>query len=56
MKEQSPCLTCTMVENPKNCERKGCAAWQKWWLARWENMRSRYCAEIKRAKENEDDK
>ena len=51
---KNPCLTCTMVENPKNCERKGCPAWQKWWITRWENMRSRYCAEINRVEENED--
>lgn len=55
MKEQSPCLTCTMVEEPKECERKGCGAWKKWWLARWENMRSRYCAETtEEEKESED--
>ena len=53
MNEQSPCLNCT-VKKARDCERKGCVAWKKWWLARWENMRSRYCAEINRAKENED--
>lgn len=54
---EKPCLTCTLVKNPKNCERKGCVAWQKWWLTRWENMRSRYCVKTEDGeRENEDGK
>ena len=46
MARKNPCLTCTLVERPKDCDRKGCVAWQNWWLERWENMRSRYCREL----------
>lgn len=50
-----PCLNCTIVNNPKECERKGCGAWRKWWSTRWDNMRSRYCVEAEGGeKENED--
>ena len=31
----SPCLTCTRVPNPRNCENKQCKLWQRWFLARW---------------------
>ena len=31
----SPCLTCTRVPNPRNCENKQCRLWQRWFLARW---------------------
>ena len=32
----SPCLCCTRVSDPENCENKGCVPWRKWFLARWE--------------------
>lgn len=35
----SPCLTCTRVKNPGDCENKNCKVWQKWFLARWELLR-----------------
>lgn len=53
MKEQ-PCLTCTRVENPEDCDLKGCAAWREWWLTRWENMRSRYCVKTEDGEVEED--
>ena len=57
MNEQNPCLNCTIVNKPKNCERKGCGAWRKWWSTRWDNMRSRYCDETTdEEQENEDGK
>lgn len=34
-KNPSPCLTCTRVPNPRNCENKQCKLWQRWFLARW---------------------
>ncbi len=35
----SPCMTCTRVIDPQNCENKNCQVWQRWFLARWEAMR-----------------
>ena len=34
-KTPSPCLSCTRVANPLDCENKQCKLWQKWFLARW---------------------
>lgn len=34
-KKQSPCVTCTRVPNPNNCENKLCQPWKQWFLARW---------------------
>lgn len=31
----SPCLACTRVPDPRNCENKQCKRWQKWFLGRW---------------------
>ena len=39
MKYESPCLTCTRVRDPKNCEAKTCRDWQAWFIDRWEAMR-----------------
>lgn len=35
----NPCLYCTRVKDPGNCENKNCKTWQKWFLARWELIR-----------------
>ena len=35
----SPCLECTRVRNPQDCENKGCKDWQAWFIDRWEAMR-----------------
>ena len=43
MANENPCLNCTMVEQPMDCDRKFCLAWQDWWIERWDAMRSRYC-------------
>ena len=40
-RNQSPCLTCTRVEDPNKCENKTCKLWQNWFLGRWEAMRER---------------
>lgn len=39
-KNQSPCLTCTKVKDPSDCENKSCKAWKEWWLKRWEALRN----------------
>lgn len=35
----SPCLSCTRVRDPQNCENKLCKDWQAWFIDRWETMR-----------------
>lgn len=32
----SPCVLCTRVSDPKNCENKNCPDWRSWWLGRWD--------------------
>lgn len=36
----SPCLICTRVQSPQDCENKNCKAWQKWFLGRWAAIRA----------------
>lgn len=42
----SPCLHCTRVRDPKNCENKTCKDWQAWFIDRWEAMREHVRAEM----------
>ena len=37
---EKPCLNCTRVEDPSNCEIKTCGKWRYWWLAEWEKIRN----------------
>ena len=37
---ERPCLECTRVVNPANCENKQCKEWQNWFIARWDAMRA----------------
>ena len=46
----SPCLTCTRVKDPKNCENKTCKDWQAWFIDRWESMRENLRAQMEEAK------
>lgn len=39
-KNPSPCLTCTRVPDPRECENKQCKLWQRWFVDRWEQLRS----------------
>ena len=45
----SPCMTCTRVIDPHNCENKNCQVWQRWFLARWEAMRRSVRVEMETA-------
>ena len=36
----SPCVYCTKVTNPENCENKSCIPWREWFLERWELIRA----------------
>jgi hypothetical protein len=40
MDNKSPCLTCTKVQDPKNCENKSCSEWRKWFIQAWERLRN----------------
>ena len=40
MDNKSPCLTCTKVQDPKNCENKSCKEWREWFIKRWEKLRN----------------
>lgn len=35
----SPCLRCTRVRDPRNCENKNCQVWRAWFLKSWEQTR-----------------
>ncbi len=35
----SPCLRCTRVKNPRGCENKECQVWRNWFVSRWDRMR-----------------
>ena len=35
-----PCITCTQVIDPENCENRDCKRWQRWYIATWNNMRA----------------
>lgn len=39
-KVPSPCLTCTRVRDPEQCENKACSVWRAWFIARWDSLRS----------------
>ena len=43
---ESPCLHCTRVRDPKNCENKTCKDWQAWFIDRWNTMRAHVRSEI----------
>ena len=46
---ESPCLQCTRVRDPKNCENKLCKDWQAWFIDRWESMRDFVRSEMEQA-------
>ena len=39
-KDCSPCLHCTRVQDPQNCENKNCRSWQQWFIKRWDQIRA----------------
>ena len=38
MANEKPCLTCTRVKNPKNCENKNCQEWREWFIKKWSEL------------------
>ncbi len=49
-KKPSPCLTCTRVADPRNCENKNCQLWRKWFLGRWEQIHNYPRVKMEQAK------
>lgn len=45
----SPCLYCTRVKEPQNCENKLCKDWQAWFIDRWETIRAQIRAQMETA-------
>ena len=39
---KSPCLKCTRVKNPKNCEDKTCKVWRSWFVETWNSQRMQF--------------
>ena len=35
----SPCMSCTSVPDPRQCENKNCRRWQAWFVEKWDNLR-----------------
>jgi hypothetical protein len=40
LQQTSPCLRCTRVKDPRNCENKNCQQWQRWFINRWDSLRA----------------
>ena len=40
--QTSPCLGCTRVKHPDDCENKLCPPWRLWFLRRWEQLRIQF--------------
>ena len=49
-----PCLTCTRVKNPSDCEIKSCKEWRSWFVVRWDAMRKGVFASMQQAPVTED--
>lgn len=47
----SPCISCTRVKDPRNCENKNCQYWRRWYIARWEQLRSQLRASMEQKPE-----
>ena len=43
--KESPCRTCTRVEDPEMCNIKYCTEWRGWFVAAWNQMRERFKVE-----------
>lgn len=35
----SPCMHCTRVKDPRECENKDCKVWRDWFIGRWDDLR-----------------
>lgn len=39
---KSPCLKCTRVKKPRNCEDKTCKVWRQWYIETWNAQRMQF--------------
>lgn len=37
---EKPCLKCTRIKDPGNCENKECQVWRRWFLFEWARIRA----------------
>ncbi len=44
----SPCMRCTRVSDPRQCENKDCRQWQQWFIDKWNTMRAAPRLDIER--------
>ena len=42
----SPCMGCTRVKDPRDCENKNCQVWRRWFIGRWDRMRENIRAQM----------
>lgn len=49
MKKISPCLYCSRVANPGNCDNKKCRPWQIWFMEQWDQTRKRFTVPMQTA-------
>ena len=42
MSELKPCLTCTRVKDPEDCENKTCPDWKAWFMNQWNMIHDSY--------------
>lgn len=44
----SPCMRCTRVANPRDCDNKDCKVWRSWFVEKWDALRIQPRLEIER--------
>ena len=44
----SPCMRCTRVANPRDCDNKDCKVWRSWFVEKWDALRAQPRLEIER--------
>lgn len=50
-KAPSPCLTCTRVRDPQNCDNKLCQPWRQWFRRRWDMIHRYPREQIERSRQ-----
>ena len=36
----SPCLRCSRVDDPRDCDNKNCGVWRAWFIYKWDLLRT----------------
>lgn len=47
----SPCMRCTRVPDPRQCDNKDCGPWRQWFKAKWEDMRFSVRAQMEKVEQ-----